>query len=413
MQIEFEKHVLSNGLSILAHRDPLTPMVCVNVMYKVGARNENPERTGFAHLFEHLMFGGSKNIPQYDRYVDMVGGENNAFTNADITNYYLTVPATALDTALWLESDRMLALAFSEESLMIQKSVVVEEFKQRYLNQPYGDVWLLLRPLAYQVHPYSWPAIGKDPKHIEEASLQEVMAFFHKYYTPGNAILSIAGNIDPMHAIKRAEHWFANIPTKPGLAKDWKDEPTQVQDRHLEVSRNVPANAWYRAYHMEGRNQDGYYAADLLSDILSGGYSSRFYSRLMKEKALFSEISTFVTGDLDPGLFVINGKISDQVSPDLALDAVETELQKILNEKITERELEKVKNKVESTILFSSLHLTEKALNLAYHEVMGHAGEINKQIEHYRSVTREDILTAAGRIFRPGNSASLAYYKNA
>lgn len=411
MEIRFKKQKLSNGLTVIAHHDPMTPMVCVNVMYKVGSRNEDPERTGFAHLFEHLMFGGSKNIPVYDRHVEAVGGENNAFTNTDVTNYYLTVPAPALDTALWLESDRMLELAFSEEALAVQKSVVVEEFKQRYLNQPYGDIWMLLRSLSYQKHPYRWPAIGIHPAHIELATLEDVKNFFRRFYHPGNAVLSVAGNMDPDFVFERAAHWFGDIPEGPEVIENRDSEPVQRFPRRMEVYRDVPAHALYRAYPMQGRVQPGFFAADLLSDILSGGFSSRLYRKLVREQNLFADISAHLSAELEPGLFVLSGRLTPGTSHEKAIHALDAELERVIGEGVTQRELDKVKNKVESMLRFASLNLTEKALNLAYHEVMGDAALLNLQPALYKDVSLHDIHEQAGIILNPDHMNEIRYYK--
>ncbi|MFM9026621.1 MAG: M16 family metallopeptidase, partial [Bacteroidota bacterium] len=312
--IRFSRHVLSNGLPLIVHEDPSTPLATVNLLYKVGARDEDPKRTGFAHLFEHLMFGGSVNIPEYDSPLQLAGGDNNAFTNNDITNYYCTLPANNLETAFWLESDRMLSLAFSEKSLDVQRQVVVEEFKQRYLNQPYGDVWLLLRPLAYKVHPYQWATIGKEVSHIEEATLQDVRDFFFKYYTPDNAVLVVAGGVKEGSVVELAEKWFGGIQRNIASRPPYPAEPRQQEERRLTVKRDIPFDALYMAFHACSRLDDDFYATDLMTDILSRGKSSRLYNVLVKEKKLFSDVSAYLTGDFDKGLVVVEGKLLKGVS---------------------------------------------------------------------------------------------------
>ncbi|MFI5150103.1 MAG: M16 family metallopeptidase [Bacteroidia bacterium] len=407
--IQFERYTLSNGLRVIVHTDPSTPLACINILYDVGARDEDPERTGFAHLFEHLMFGGSVNIPSYDEPLQRVGGENNAFTSNDITNYYLTLPSSNLETGFWLESDRMLSLAFSEKSLEVQRSVVIEEFKQRYLNQPYGDVWLLLRPLAYKVHPYQWCTIGKEIKHIEEAVMEDVKAFFKKHYTPNNAILIVAGNIEPAEVKRMAEKWFAPIPSVPKPARNLPAEPQQKEYRQLRVKRDVPSSALYMAFHMCSRRDAAYQTMDLISDLLSRGNSARLYNTLVKEQKLFSEVNAYLMGDIDKGLFMVSGKLSAGVSFEQAEKAVFDELNKLCNTVVSEHELQKVKNKMESTFLFGELNVLDKAMNLAYFELLGEAGDINKEVGKYMAVTASGIQQTAQQVLRKENCSSLYY----
>lgn len=408
--ISFDKFVLANGLKVLVHKDESTPIVAVNILYNVGARDENPDKTGFAHLFEHLMFGGSKNIPVFDEPLENVGGENNAFTNNDITNYYLTVPIQNLETAFWLESDRMNELAFSEKSLEVQRNVVVEEFKQRNLNQPYGDVWLLLRPLAYTTHPYKWNTIGKEIFHIENASMQDVKDFFYKYYRPNNAIMVIAGNVETEEIKELCEKWFANIPSGDENNRNLPVEPQQTEERILTVERDVPYNAIYKTYHICKRTDKEYYTFDLISDILSNGKSSRFNQELVKKQKLFTEINAYLTGDIDNGLFVISGKLHEGISMQQAENAIDFELEKLKSEKIEERELQKLKNKVESVTVFSQMKAIDKAMNLAYFELLGNANLINTEIDKYNIVTTDSIKILAAKVFVKENCSKMYYY---
>jgi zinc protease len=407
--INHEDFTLDNGLRVLVNTDKETPLVAMNILYKVGARNEDPLKTGFAHLFEHLMFGGSVNIPSYDGPLQKSGGENNAFTNNDFTNYYLTVPAQNIETAFWLESDRMLNLAFSKKSLDVQKNVVIEEFRQRYLNQPYGDVWLLLRPLAYKQHPYSWPTIGKEVSHIENATLDDVKQFFKKYYHPSNAILSLSGNIDPDEAYKLCEKWFAPISAGEAVKQILPVEPEQTSQRKLEVKRDVPIDAIYKTWHCCARNDDEFYATDLVTDILSTGKSSRFYNSLIREQKLFTNVDLYMLGDLDKSLVAVQGKLVKGVSIVDAENAIDREIEKLTGEPPSERELNKVKNKIESSLAFGDMSIENRALNLCYYEMLGDANLINKQMEKYAPVTAGDIQTTAQSIFKKSNSSVLHY----
>lgn len=393
--IDFKKFTLDNGLRVIFHKDETTPMAAVNVLYDVGARDENPEKTGFAHLFEHLMFGGSVNIPDYDAPLQSAGGDNNAFTNNDITNYYDIVPSSNLETALWLESDRMNQLAFTPKSLEVQRNVVIEEFKQRYLNQPYGDVWLELRPLAYQKHPYMWPTIGKEISHIENATLDDVKSFFYKHYGPKNAILSIAGNFEESYVEDKVNHWFGDIPEREKYLRELPKEPTQNELRVKHLDRDVPADSFYFAYKMPDRKSKDYYTADLISDILGRGKSSRLYDKLLKNMNLVSEISAYITGSFDEGLLVISGKSTKKDS----FDKIESEITKIIESiktnEISEDELTKVKNKLETSKVFSDLGVQNKALNLAYFEVLDEINLVNTELEQYEKVNTRDIMRFA------------------
>lgn len=407
--MDFERFTLENGLRVIVHRDETTPMVAMNLLYDVGAKDEQPDKTGFAHLFEHLMFGGSVNIPNYDKPLQNIGGENNAFTNNDITNYYLTLPAENIETGFWLESDRMLCLDFSRKSLDIQKNVVIEEYKQRYLNQPYGDVWLILRPLVYKVHPYRWATIGKEISHIQNATLENVKKFFFQHYAPNNAILVIAGNIDKQQVIDLAEKWFSPIDARNVPERKLSSEPTQKQERKSEVERDVPFDAIFKTYHMCSRNHKDFYAVDLISDILANGKSSRLYQQLVQKKKLFSEINAYITGDIDPGLLVVSGNLMKNITMKTAEDAINEELNKLKTEWVKEHELNKVKNKVESTMIFSMTNVLNKAMNLAFYELLGDAGNFNTEIEKYRQVSHVTIKEIANTILNPENCSTLYY----
>lgn len=407
--IRFEKFTLKNGLTVIVHEDSSTPMAVVNVLYDVGARDEDPERTGFAHLFEHLMFGGSVNIPVYDEPLQVAGGENNAFTTNDLTNYYCQLPAENLETAFWLESDRMLSLAFSKKSLDVQRKVVSEEFKEHYINKPYGDVWHKLRELAYKVHPYRWMTIGKELKHIEEASLKDVKDFFRKHYNPSNAILVVAGNITVNDVKVLAEKWFGDIPAGERYIRQVPTEPRQAELRRLTVKANVPLDALYMCWHMKSRNEPGYYVADLITDILGGGGSSRLYQVLVKEKKLFSNIECYHMGSMDAGLVTIEGKLVKGVDIHTAEAAVNELLDHLKAEGISITELEKVKNKTESAMAFEDMSLTNRAASLAIYELMGDANLINTELDKYKAVTVDDILSESREIFRPDNCSILHY----
>ena len=407
--IKFEKFLLDNGLRIIVHQDSSTPMTVMNIMYDVGARDEDPERTGFAHLFEHLMFGGSVNIPGYDEPLQKAGGENNAYTTNDLTNYYIQLPAENLETAFWLESDRMLSLAFSKKSLDVQRKVVTEEFKEHYLTKPYGDVWHRLRELAYKIHPYRWMTIGKELSHIENAQLEDVKNFFFKYYRPVNAIMVVAGNVTVEKVKALAEKWFGEIPSGEKYKRNLPQEPEQTDERKLEVKAKVPLDAFYKCWHMPARLDKQYYIADLLTDILSGGGSTRLYQALVKEKQLFSNIECYHFGSTDAGLLAIEGKLVKDTKMKDAEKAVEDELEKMKNESVSETELQKVKNKTESMIAFEDMSVMSRANSLAYYELLGDASWMNFELGKYASVTTEDILKESRNIFRSSNSNTLYY----
>ena len=411
--VNFNRFTLGNGLKVLVHEDPTTPMAVLNILYDVGARDEEEGKTGFAHLFEHLMFGGSINIPSYDEPLQRVGGENNAFTSNDITNYYITLPAANIETAFWLESDRMLSLAFSENSLETQRNVVCEEFKQRYLNQPYGDVWLKLRPLAYQKHPYRWATIGQDLAQIENAKMEDVKAFFKKHYSPKNAILVVGGNVKTAEVKELAEKWFGPIPSGEKYIRNLPSEPEQTTARSLTVNADVPLNAIYMAFKMPARLASSYQTFDLLSDILSQGQSSRLFNSLLKEQKLFSDINAYITSSLDEGLFIVEGKLVEGVTMEDAESAIWKELNKVAAELVSENELTKVKNKSESIMVFTEMSLLDKAMNLAYYELLGDATLLNVELDKYLSVTAEQIQKAAQATFKKEKSSTLYYLANA
>ena len=408
--MKINKYTLPNGLRLVHCLDTSTQMVALNVLYDVGARDEHPEHTGFAHLFEHLMFGGSLHIPDYDDPLQMAGGESNAWTNNDITNYWLTLPKQNAELGFWLESDRMLSLEFSPKSLEVQRSVVMEEFKQRCLNQPYGDVSHFLRPLAYRVHPYQWPTIGKDLSHIAEATMEQVKAFFFRYYAPNNAILVVAGNISWEDTLSLTEKWFASIPRREVPTRALPQEPEQTAMRRLEVERDVPVDALYMAFHMDARDGKNFYACDILTDLLSNGQSSRLNQHLVQERKIFSNIDAYISASRDAGLLYVSGKPAKGISLKQAEEAVWEQLQILSEELVGEHELEKVKNKFESTQIFNNLSYLNVATNLAWYELIGKAEDIDTEVDRYRAVTTEQLRTVASQVFSKPN-ASILYYK--
>lgn len=407
--IHFEEFSLENGLRVIVHEDSTVQIAVLNILYDVGSRDEHPDKTGFAHLFEHLMFGGSANIPNYDEPLQRVGGENNAFTSTDITNYYLTVPAANIETGFWLESDRMLSLSFDPKVLEVQRKVVVEEFKQRYLNQPYGDVWLKLRPLAYQTHPYQWATIGKEVSHIEDATMDDVRNFFFRHYVPSNAILVVAGNVTVAQVRSLSEKWFGSIPSPAASVRKLPVESPQNFKRILEVHEDVPASALYKAYHMPGRFHRDFFAVDLMGDVLARGQSSRLYRKLIKEKEIFTSISAFTMGSIDPGLLVVNGRVKNGIS----LRDAEEELNAIVDDFASngplEEEVEKVKNQAYSTLEFGEVEVMNRAMNLAFAKLSGDANYVNEEARLIETVTADDIGRVARNIMREDNSSVLYY----
>lgn len=408
--ITINRHILENGLRIVHNEDTTTQMVALNLLYDVGARDEHPEHTGFAHLFEHLMFGGSINIPDYDTPVQNAGGENNAWTNNDITNYYITLPGKNAEIGFWLESDRMMSLDFNEKSLEVQKNVVAEEFKQRNLNQPYGDVSHIIRDMAYKTHPYRWPTIGKEISHITNATMQDVKDFFYRFYAPNNAILAVSGNISFEETIRLTEKWFGDIPKRDIKARELPVEEPQTEERRLTVERDVPVNTLYMAFHICGRKDKSYHTFDLISDILSNGRSSRLIQRLVIEKKIFSSVDAYISGSIDNGLFHITGKPCDGINLETAEKAIWNELNSLKEYPVNEKELEKVKNRYESEQIFSNMNYLSIATNMAFFELIGKAEDMNDEVRKYRSVTPEQIINTAKKCFVREN-CNILYYK--
>ena len=408
--ILYNRFVLDNGLRVLVHEDHSTPMAVLNILYDVGARDENPAQTGFAHLFEHLMFGGSVNIPDYDEPLQRAGGENNAYTTNDLTNYYCQLPAENLETAFWLESDRMLSLAFSEKSLAVQKKVVCEEFKEHYINKPYGDVWHKMRELAYTTHPYRWQTIGRELSHIENAHIDDVKNFFFKHYRPVNAIMVVAGNVELENIKRLAEKWFGGIPMGEKYIRNLPQEPRQTEARHSDVYANVPLDAFIRTWHMDARLQKGYYVMDLATEILGGGGSSRLFQSLVKEKQLFSNLDCYHFGSTDKGLVAIEGKLVKGVKMEDAAKAVDEEIEKIQANKVSDLELQKVKNKTESVIAFEDMGVMSRANSLAMYELLGDAEMMNTELERYHGITVDDVQQECKEVFRKDNSNTIFYH---
>lgn len=409
MDIQFERFQLSNGLTFIFHLDESTPMIAFNVLYNVGAKDEDPDHTGFAHLFEHLMFGGSVNIPNFDGPLQMAGGENNAYTTNDFTNFYIQLPAENMETAFWLESDRMLSLAFSQESLDVQKKVVMEEFKEHYLSKPYGNIWHIMRELCYTTHPYRWMTIGKNLEHIEKVSLQQVKNFFFKHYCPQNAIICVAGNSTLEEVKRMAKKWFGDIPAGHKYERNLPQEPVQKEARFREVFADVPVSALVKAWHIGDRRSRDYYVADIISEILGNGKSSRFHHRLIKEQQIFSSIECYHTGSIDPGLLVIEGRLAKNITLDQANEAIEKEIELLLKEGIEETELQKAIQKIEVQIVFEDMQLLSRANNLAYYEWLGDANMMNTEFDNYQSVTVEELMSKAQEIFKSTNSNTLFY----
>lgn len=407
--IPYKKRILENGLTVVVNRDRSSKLSAVNLLYKVGARNEDPDRTGFAHLFEHLMFRGTRDVPSFDLPVQMASGEDNAFTNNDYTNFYLTLPVDNLETALWLESDRMQGLWITPEKLEMEKRVVVEEFRQRYLNQPYGDQTMLLRALAYRVHPYRWATIGRSTDHIEGATLDEVERFYRTFYRPSNAVLALSADRDEEAMLDLAEKWFGELQDTPFTPAPIPQEPQQEEARTQVVERDVPATTISIAYHMGDRLSKDFCTGDLVSDLLSGGDSSRLYQHLVKDERLFASVNAYISGDVDPGLFILTGQLLPTTTEEQAIEAFHRETESLKHEAASAYELEKVKNKFEANALFGELNVMNKAMNLCYYDFLGDLELINREIAQYRSIDTERIFEFARRIFRAENSSTLIY----
>jgi zinc protease len=410
--ISFERKILGNGLTVLVHEDGSTPMAVVNLLYDVGSSDEDPQKTGSAHLLEHLMFGGSANITSFDREVHRAGGENNAYTTNDITNYHIHLPAVNLETGFWVESDRMLDLSFSQKGFDIQKNVVIEEFRQRYINQPYGDLWKLIRSLAYTVHPYRWPVIGMDLLHIANQTLEEIRQFYHEHYCPSNAIMCIAGNVKAANCFALAEKWFGDLRPRKRTRRDLPGEPEQQHLRKLKVFRDVPAHEIVLAYGMCERKSPQYYTVDLISDLLTGGRSSGFYRQLVMEKKLFSQINAYLTGSRDPGLFIIKGRPAADIGIEEAHEAILGEIRNFTLCPPLPGELNKARNKTEAMRQYSYSSILNKAADLAYHELFGDAGNINAETDNYRKISNTDVHKVSHSLFDPGNCSVLYYCSN-
>lgn len=407
--IEYREYRLANGLTVLANRDASSQLAAVNILYRVGARNENPLRTGFAHLFEHLMFRGTRQVPHFDIPVQQACGENNAFTNNDYTDYYITLPKDNIETAFWLESDRMTGLDITPEALETEKKVVIEEYNQRYLNQPYGDQWLLLRSLVYKVHPYRWPTIGLSIEHVAGATLSDVREFYRNWYTPSNAILSVSADIAEQEVFALAEKWFAHVPDFPTVRPDLPPEPLQHEARRMTVTRAVPASAVTVAFRMGDRLSRQFYQCDVISDLLAGGTSSRLYQSLVKERQLFSAVNAYITGDVDPGLFVVTGHLHPGVEPEQGELGMWDELHKLQTVPVSDYELEKVKNKFEAGVIFGELNVMNKAMNMGFYNMLGRMDLLNDEVGIFRSISAAEIMEASREVFAPENSSTLIY----
>ena len=408
--VNYRSFELPNGLRLIVHEDKSFPVAVFNILYDVGAKDENPEKTGFAHLFEHLMFGGSKNIDNFDAPLEKVGGDSNAFTNQDITNYYNVVPAENIETAFWLESDRMLELSFKEEVLEVQRKVVIEEFKQSYLNQPYGDLWLKFLPLCYKVHPYRWDTIGKDISHIEQATPKDVKDFFYQHYRPNNAILVVSGQVEADKIYAMTKKWFADIPSsKSPYHRNLPKEPQQVTKRTLEIAKPVPSDLIIKSYHTCDRGSDAYYPTLLLSNILGRGNTSILYKKLVEDKKIFTSIGSFTTDNIDEGLLVFDGRLAKNITFEQAEEAIDTEINKMLREGIKKKELTKVKNHQLTDSIYKKLKLLYRSMDLAYFTLLGDTELINTLPSKIEQVTTEEIHYNAKNILKSENSNILYY----
>ena len=407
--IDYEVFRLDNGLTVIFHPDSTTNVAVVNILYKVGARDEDPDKTGMAHLFEHLMFEGSVNIPSFDKPLEKAGGTSNAFTNSDFTNYYIIIPKDNIETALWLESDRMLSLDFNEQKLQVQKNVVIEEYKETVLNQPYGDDYKHLMKLAYKVHPYRWIVIGEDFHHIESVTLEDIKDFFFRFYAPNNAILSIGGNFEVEQIREMVYKWFGDIPSRNVPVRCYPQEPEQTQMRQQEVRRNVPYDKVMLGFHYFPRLEFGYYVCDVVTDILAEGESSRLYQSLVKEKQIFSDVDAYITGRLDKGLVIVEGILREGVSPDLGVNAIWEELEKISSQPISDYEYQKIKNNIEAQFQYNKISLRSRVYSLAYYHMLGDAILYDLDLLRYNNVSKEDIMFYSKMVFQPPR-ANVLYY---
>jgi zinc protease len=408
--IHFNEFVLSNGLQVIHYPDLTSPQAVISLLYSVGSRDETAVHTGLAHLFEHLMFSGSLHIPDYDTPLQRAGGTNNAFTNTDITNYYLSLPYKNIETGLWLESDRMLGINLSEDSVEVQKGVVIEEFKQRYLNQPYGDFWLLLRPLLYTQHPYNWATIGKEVQHIEQTTTEDCNNFFKRFYNPSNAILCVGGNIELDVCKTLVNKWFASIPAGKRNSTTYVTEPAIQEARTLYHYADVPQDRVAIAFHSLPRSHKDYYVADLLTDILGRSESSLLYNSLVREKKLFSKLSVYLSGELDTGSLVIDGFVSPDVDPHFAVDALWNEIEAIQREQLfTDRELQKVKNKAETAYHYGLTQLLNIAMSLVLSKNMGDAHLINTEPQKIQAVTLDQMYSFMKETLKRNQSVTLFY----
>jgi len=407
--VEFHKFQLQNGIRLIVQPNKDTAIASLNVLYDVGSKDEQPDKTGLAHLMEHLMFEGSVNIPNYDAVLQNAGGENNAFTNNDVTNYYLYLPAQNLELGFWLESDRLYQLALTEKKFLNQQKVVLEEFEETTLDIPYGDAWHHLRNLTYKKHPYRWPVIGLTREHVANFTYNDVINFYEKHYQPQHSIWVVAGpvNVDEVKAM--AEKWLANLPNNTTYKRSLFNEPEQHEFRQKTIEGNLPSDALYMAFKMPGRNNKNYHACEILSDVLATGRSSRFEQNLVKKQRLFSSINAFVTSDLEQGMFVVEGMVNSGVSLSNAEASVWNELELLKTELVGEKELERIKNKIETTIAFSENNPLNTAINIAFYELMGNANEINEEIGKFRSLTSPQIKATANKLFQKNKCSTVRY----
>jgi predicted Zn-dependent peptidase len=410
--LNFERFKLKNGLRLITHYDPESPLASIDIHYRVGSRNDDPRQTGMAHLMEHLMFSGTPSVPSFDMVVQNAGGENNAFTTCDSTNYNITLPANNIGAALMLEADRMRNIKISKSNFEREKKVVLEEFKETCLNKPYGDSFHLLCQLAYKRHPYRWPTIGIDEKTIASLDLKMAKNFYHEFYQPSNAVLTINSNLPGKDLLEMVDHYFGNIKSTTGKTNKYPKEPVQNKIRSSVAPRKTPADAIYMAFRMGSRLEHDFYVADVISDLLSNGHSTRLFKRLVRGKKLVSTIDASITGSLDPGLFIIEAKAIPGKSIEVVEEAIWAELDDLKSKLIPEKELTKIKNTIEASLLFSEVNGLNKAITLGFFEMLGNAELANQEGDKYQAITREDILNVSKNIFRKEN-CSKVYYERA